>query len=243
MKRKPSFATCVEQIRATARGAERNMYPWIRDLFSLALGHAKENIVIDSPQEGVRHAPDLILRADTGVVGEKGRALFADWIVVEAKDETGVFAAPEKREKIFNEKAKYIRVGTEWFVMIDPRQIVARPVAMRSQLVFDSATDIVMEWEGADEASFCEKFAPLAAAEEGERSTLRAFRDGDESQIAVVRLEADETILTSPQRERLAFARADFFGIGARDDQIAAKRVSAGVDRFARANRRFQNPF
>ena len=210
MKRKPSFATCVEQIRATARGAERNMYPWIRDLFSLALGHAKENIVIDSPQEGVRHAPDLILRADTGVVGEKGRALFADWIVVEAKDETGVFAAPEKREKIFNEKAKYIRVGTEWFVMIDPRQIVARPVAMRSQLVFDSATDIVMEWEDADEASFCEKFAPLAAAEEGERSTLRAFRDGDESQIAVVRLEADETILTSPQRERLAFARADF---------------------------------
>ena len=195
------------------------MYPYIRDLFLHALGHDRDHIIVDSSQGESGNAPDLVIRANTGVFERpktpKGREseIKHDWAVVEVKDEPDAFDEHADREKIFNEKSKYIRLGTEYFVMIDPRRIVVRPVAMRSQLKFDPSHDIVAYWKGMTRKKFCDTFERLHYCHAKELSALRNFRRGDDSQIAVVKVDlpaAEKSKLTTAEKERLQIARDDF---------------------------------
>ena len=195
------------------------MYPYIRDLFLHVLGHDRDHIIVDSSQDESGNAPDLVIRAGTGVFespkGKKSKAneIKHDWVVVEAKDEPGAFDKHADREKIFNEKSKYIRLGTEYFVMIDPQRIVVRPVAMRSQLKFDPSLDIEASWEGMTRKKFCDTFECLHCNHAKELSALRNFRAGDESQIAVVKVDlpaAEKAKLTAAEKKRLQIARDDF---------------------------------
>ena len=195
------------------------MYHYIRDLFVHVLGHDRDHIIVDSSQSESSNAPDLVIRANTGVFERpktpKSREseIKHDWAVVEVKDELDAFDEHADREKIFNEKSKYIRLGTEYFVMIDPRRIVVRPVAMRSQLKFDPSHDIEASWEGMTRKKFCDTFERLHCRHAKELSALRNFRAGDESQIAVVKVDlpaAEKAKLTAAEKKRLQIARDDF---------------------------------
>ena len=133
------FDKTVKKIRGTTAGRERNVYPYLRDLFVHVLGYERENIVIDTPQEGMGgNSPDMVVRLGTGIADEKGREIRHDWLVAEVKAEAGVFADEKRREAVFDEKAKYVVLGTEWFLMADPSVLVVRPVALGSQVRFDA---------------------------------------------------------------------------------------------------------
>ena len=188
------------------------MYPAVRDLLVHSLGHSPERVIVDANQPGTRDAPDLVLRSDIGILDAKGRPMRVDWAVFEVKDERGAFRGPQGREAVFNEKAKYAKIGTEWFVMIDPDILVARPVAMASRLEFDPGRDVVVEWDGLTEAKFKDDLRFLLADNAGASESLRLFRAGDESRIAVVKLQwdGDHEKLTGAQRARLKSAPRDF---------------------------------
>ena len=210
------FKKILRLIRETEKGRERNMYPHLRDLFTDALGHASENIIADSPQKGMGgNSPDLVIRCDTGLVDAKERAIRHDWIVVEAKDERGVFLDERKREEIFSDKQKYIRPETEWFVMIEPDCIVVRSITVRHQTAPDS--DRVFKWEVfASVKDFREKLRELHADNASESPALTAFRNGDKTRIAVVCVDVpdeERERLAEAERERLAQAKRDFLDV------------------------------
>ena len=188
------------------------MYSVVRDLLVHSLGHSPEWVIVDTNQPGTRNAPDLVLRSDTGILNTKGKPILVDWAVFEVKDERGAFRNPQNRELIFNEKAKYVSIGTEWFVMIDPEVLVVRPVAMASRLEFDPGRDIVVEWEGLTEDKFRDDLRLLLADNAGASESLRLFREGDESRIAVVKLRWDDENKkpTAAQKARLKRAPQDF---------------------------------
>ena len=188
------------------------MYPAVRDLLVHSLGHSPERVIVDANQPGTRDAPDLVLRSDIGILDAKGRPMRVDWAVFEVKDERGAFRGPQGREAVFNEKAKYAKIGTEWFVMIDPDILVARPVAMASRLEFDPGRDVVVELDGLTEAKFRDDLRFLLADNAGASESLRLFRAGDESRIAVVKLRWDEDSakLSGAQKARLKRAPRDF---------------------------------
>lgn len=205
------FGKTAKAIMNASRGQERNMYPRVRDLLIHALNHSPDSILTDTAQQS-GGSPDLIVRADTGIEDAKGRAITSDWVVVEVKDEPQAFSDAKSRERIFNEKAKYITPGTEWFVMIDPRLFIARPVAMRSQLKIDPGKDIVLEWQGLSEQEFRKKLSLLCAQNTADSPSLRAFRRG-ESEIAVVKVDLppqEKSACTSGEKARLKMARGDF---------------------------------
>ena len=192
------------------------MYVHLRDLFAHLLGHSFENIVIDSPQESAGgNSPDLAIRSDTGLLDAKERIIYHDWIVVEAKVGKNIFRNPEHRERIFSDKQKYIRPETEWFVMIDPTCMVIRPIAARSQI--DPNADKVFRWEEFTSADdFCNKLSDLHANSAADSPALTAFRLGDVSRIAVVKVDLpdeERAKLSAADRERLALARKDFLGV------------------------------
>lgn len=201
---KYSFDSAKAALMATPPGRERNMYAVVRDILLNTLGHEAAQVLIDSQSELGEGIPDLILRAPLD------EATLIDWAVFEVKDEPGIFRAPATREAVFMEKIKYVRLFTEWFVMIDPEVLVARPVAMRSQWTFDPAADIVLAWADTDETEFCRRLACLAAANAGVSASLREFRAGDLSKIACVKLE-QAGVLTAAQQQRLRLAQSDFF--------------------------------
>ena len=207
------FDKTVKKIRGTTAGRERNVYPYLRDLFVHVLGYERENIVIDTPQEGMGgNSPDMVVRLGTGIADEKGREIRHDWLVAEVKAEAGVFADEKRREAVFDEKAKYVVLGTEWFLMADPSVLVVRPVALGSQVRFDAGADVVLEWESVTKEAFLERLAFLKAAH-SVSPALRRFREGDESRVAVVVLDlpdGEETGLTDGERRRLQRARRDF---------------------------------
>lgn len=208
------FGKTAKAIMNASRGQERNMYPRVRDLLIHALNHSPDSILTDTAQQS-GGSPDLIVRADTGIEDAKGRAITSDWVVVEVKDEPQAFSDAKSRERIFNEKAKYITPGTEWFVMIDPRLFVARPVAMRSQLEIDPGKDIVLEWQGLTEQEFRAKLPMLLAQNAADSQSLRDFRQG-KSPIAVVKVDLPpnkKATLTQGEKARLNMARGDFLGV------------------------------
>lgn len=207
------FDSTVKAIINTQSGQERNMYPYLRDLFIHVLKHPPDNIIVDSPQLHGRGAPDLAIRIGTGIKDAKDREITHDWVVMEAKSEAGLFSDIEKREKIFNEKSKYITIGTQWFLMIDPQQVIARPVAMGSQLHFDPQKDIIVKWQNLTQEKFRNDLNVLHADNATDSPALRAFRQGDESQIAIVKVdlpEAQKQQLSATEKERLQMGRRDF---------------------------------
>ena len=188
------------------------MYRHVADLFVAVLEHDSSRIKEEWRQKegGV---PDLIIKAATEVLDKKENPIMHDWAVVEVKDEPDAFCTSAAREKIFNEKAKYIVLGTEYFVMIDPSRMIVRPVALGSQLHFDPAHDIELAWKCATEEKFCKKFERLHGRHAEELSALREFRNGDISQIAAIKVdlpEKEKRKLSAPKKERLARARNDF---------------------------------
>ena len=209
------FDKVVRLIRQTKDGRERNMYSHLRDLFANVLGHDSANIIIDSPQEGTGgNSPDLAIRCDTGLVDAKGRVIYHDWIVVEAKDEKDAFSDLQKREKIFEEKQKYIRPETEWFVMVDPECIVVRPIAVRTKI--DASKDKVFYWKDfASAKNFREKLSELHLKSATNSPALVAFRAGDESRIAVVQVDVTDKKkkLSEEDVKRLLLAKRDFLGV------------------------------
>ena len=203
---KASFLDAIEIIKHTARGQEAAMYPSIRDLFCDVLGYPKSSVLTDVAGEDGR--PDLTVRAPSGLKESiKGDALI-DWIVVEAKDEHDAFTAPDRREDVFAKKVKYVGPDTDWFVMCDPKVIVARNVRS-PEIAADN--DIVFRLDGSEtEEAFLKAFASLAYDVAGVPERLRAFRAGDPKGIAC------EKLMHTPgakQREinRVILARRNFY--------------------------------
>lgn len=218
MSRKPrvfNYTNTIKALMDAPLGQERNMYPYVRDLLIHTFKHAPESILTDTKQRHDGGIPDLLIYAGTGVKDEKQREIMHDWAVIEVKDEPDAFGDFDSREKIFAEKSKYVTLGTEYFVMIDTRRIVVRPVAMRSQLTFSPENDISLEWDEVrdNEKKLQETLECLHASHTQELSALKKFRDGDTSQIAAVKVDlpdAEKKKLTKAQAKRLEDARADF---------------------------------
>lgn len=226
-----SFEACKQAIETTQSGRERNMYATIKEILVNSLRHRSENVLIDTTSTDGQGSPDLCIRAPLGfTLGEDSSAAarrtnrdlaWADWAVFEVKDEFGAFHDEQSREAIFMEKAKYIGVFTQWFVMIDPQMIVARPVTMRSQLEFNPNYDIVIEWAGLTEAEFQKKLQLLHAENAGVTRALSDFRQGNESHIAVVKLRVNgQEQLTPAQTRRLTLAQSDFYEAVSKSTQM-----------------------
>lgn len=110
------FADIVEALLETRAGQEASMYPRIFQLFVHFLGYQGRQVLTDTAGDAGR--PDLTCRAPNGLSDASGRSIEIDWIVVEAKDQRYGLSLPENREKLFEEKSKYITPNTAWFVMI-----------------------------------------------------------------------------------------------------------------------------
>ncbi|MEM9393774.1 MAG: N-6 DNA methylase [Pseudomonadota bacterium] len=178
------FLEAIGTIVATPKGQEASMYGPIRDLFCDQLGYPKNKVHIDIA--GAAGRPDVTCRAPSGLSDAQGTSTEIDWIVVEAKDERGVFLDAEQREEIFAEKSKYITPDTAWFVMVEPTVIVARPTLTQHSI---PENDIVLPTgDLEDESAFLSLFEALSYDRAGVPERLKAFRDGDLSLIATDRL-------------------------------------------------------
>src|SRR5258708_7946123 len=84
------FQECIRGITNCKAGQERNMYPFIRDLFVRFLGFDADEVFTDTAieQGGV---PDVAVIAPTGVLDSRGKEIKSRWLVLEAKDEPEVF--------------------------------------------------------------------------------------------------------------------------------------------------------
>ena len=169
------FASVIRRIRQAEPGRERNMYPAVRDLLVHSLGHSPERVMVDTNQPGTRDAPDLVLRSESEILDPRIKPIMLDWAVFEVKGESGVFGGLRSREAVFDEKLKYAKIGTEWFVMVDPGVLVARPMATASRLDFDPRRDVVVEWNGLTEAKFKEALWFLRATGPGLRNRCAFF--------------------------------------------------------------------
>ena len=150
--------------------------------------------------------PDLCILAPSGIPD----SVPIRWLVAEVKDEPGAFLDGSSRAAIFREKAKYIGLDTAWFVMIDPQCFVLRAVTSRSAQ-YDPQRDIVMRWSDATEETFCAAFAEIRAEHSAANPRLEAFRQGDESSIAEVKLSNRPGDAPALDDAALAEARAEFY--------------------------------
>lgn len=200
------FSANIDKLIGTEKGKEASMYGAISNLFTGTLGYSIKDVDIDSTGESGR--PDVTVRAESGLRDSKGNITRIDWIVVEAKDERDAFSSSTKREKIFEEKSKYIGPNTAWFVMVDPTIIVARPAFGR---VTGGDADIELELkDGLTEAEFRAKLQLLHQDVSGVSKYLAKFREGDEKLIA------SEKLINIPHgkqfsEKRLKKARRNFF--------------------------------
>ena len=153
------------------------MYGHLRDLCIEVLGYPPSAVDID--RSGARGRPDLTIFAPGGADNER-----VAWIVLEAKDESGICRDSGQRAALFAEKSKYITADTAWFVMVDPATWVARPADRGS----DPGTDTVLDLESVSFEQFREQCVDLRADVAGVPALLDRFRDGDETLIAVDRL-------------------------------------------------------
>lgn len=196
------FAKTLKKIHETPVGREAAMYGPIRDLISDIWGWDRESIDIDIIGEGGR--PDITVWADSGFKDGNGKPRLMPWIVGEAKDEPDAFTALENRAAIFREKSKYVREGTAWFLMIDPKVFIARSV--RSQGINTGPeADIVLPLDGSAGLDvFISKLAPMHASQAGIPETLRRFRAGDTDLIASKKL----TVADDATEAQIKAARA-----------------------------------
>ena len=209
-QKKTEFDQCVQAIRDTLPGQERNMYAWIRDLLVSFLGYAASDIKIDTTT-GRRGIPDLAVYRRVGIEDGKGVNQKSLWMVVEAKDEPDAFLGERSREAIFSEKAKYIDLETAWFVMVDPVCLVLRPVIRRASQ-YRADNDTVIKWAGLTEEQFRKATVLVQAEHSQENPRLQAFRAGNVDDIATIKLSIPAGKNPS-QRDllRLEQARNEFF--------------------------------
>ena len=203
---KISFEQTIKKIAATPSGKEASMYGPIRDLFIHVLGYAASDVDIDTSGEGGR--PDVTVRAPAGYRDANGKDVKIAWIVVEAKDERGCFFDPEKRERIFSEKSKYVGPHTAWFAMIEPTCMVLRPVGGGD---LTSAADVVIDLTRLTEAEFLAKAIALKAESAGVSQQLAKFRDGDLTMIAIEKLQA-KSGASKRALNQVRVSRKRFFG-------------------------------
>ena len=183
------------------------MYGPIRDVFVHVLGYPAANVDIDTTGEGGR--PDVTARAPAGFPDPTtGRPAKIDWVVVEAKDETGCFRNPVLREAIFEKKAKYVGAHTAWFVMVEPDFWVLRPVGGG---VLNADADVEISTHGLSEQQFKDLAVTLLANGAGVSVQLERFRAGDTSMIAVEKLSLSDPAPTKRQLNRVRLNRKRFF--------------------------------
>lgn len=185
------YSAIIKEIQSTNKGQERNMYPWIRDLFIHILGYSPKDITVDISGEMEGGIPDLIIKVPSGIK-INGKDELIDWIIVEAKDENGIFLNSVNRESIFKEKSKYISLNTAFFIMIDPECMVVRNVIYGKQL--DLSKDTIILWNETTEADFRSKTTNIAKSNASILPLLKAFREGDVSLIASIKLNSDKQI-------------------------------------------------
>lgn len=203
-----SLSDTLDKLAGTPLGQEASMYGPIRDLFIHLLGYPARDVDIDTAGEGGR--PDVTVRVPSGRLDAQGRdTQKLPWIVVEAKDEHGVFRDPTRRENIFADKSKYISQDTAWFVMVEPTLWVLRPVTGGTMM--DSARDIVIPLTLSNH-EFEQHLAPLKADLAGLLPQLERFRAGDLTLIAVAKLSIPGWDTAShTTRTRILLNRQRFF--------------------------------
>ncbi len=204
-KKRSSYAEIVAAIIGCQRGQERNMYPYIRDLFIGVLGYRTGDLLVDTADD-VGGVPDLCILVPSGI----SDCPPVRWIVVEVKDEPGIFYRDQSRARVFQEKAKYINLDTAWFVMIDPKCLVLRPVTSRSAR-YNPENDIVLEWAGLSEDLFRDRLFQIHVDQSASNPRLEAFRSGDEAQIAEVKLSNGLDAGIEIKESELVEARAEFY--------------------------------
>ncbi len=177
----------VDEIKRTGPGMERNMYPSIKSLLVSAFGHRSEEVYTDvatpSARLRSRNIPDVqvSVRLDNGLI-------LSCWLIVEAKDEPGIFKDAANRENIFMEKSKYITSDTEWFVMVDPETWVCRYLKPGHK----EYEDTVIELQDFDPAFFFDACKGLHRNHAVLQGSLQEFRDGNEEWIASINLDSLE---------------------------------------------------
>lgn len=204
-RRRSSFEDIVAAVTGCQRGQERNLYPYIRDLFISVFGYRPADLLVDTADQA-GGIPDLCVLAPSGIPDSPA----IRWLVMEVKDEAGVFLNEETRVAIFREKAKYIGLDTAWFVMIDPECFVLRPVTSRSAQ-YDPSRDIVLQWEGLTQDALRSRCNEIHAENSAANPRLEAFRRGDEEHIAEVKLSNRPNASTTLEEAALAEARAEFY--------------------------------
>ena len=179
-----NYRETVDAITSTNPGQERNMYPSIKDLMVYCLGHESKDVFTDTriDKGGV---PDVFVNFNT----------LSHWIVVEAKDERGIFKDASKRQAIFAKKYRYVGLDTEWFLFIDPECIVVRRVNVAIDANnYSYNDDKVLEWgELTSENRFNSDLESLSLEHAKHNNRIIQFRNGDESLIATIKLkDADQ---------------------------------------------------
>ena len=160
------------------------MHPSIKSLFvSTGLeGRGLYGCSHPSARLRSRNIPDVqvSVRLDNGLI-------LSCWLIVEAKDEPGIFKDAVNRENIFMEKSKYITSDTEWFVMVDPETWVCRYLKPGHK----EYEDTVIELQDLTPLSFdaCKGLHRNHAVLQG---SLQEFRDGNEEWIASINLDSLE---------------------------------------------------
>ena len=220
------------------------MYPFIRDLFVHFLGFKPEDVFTDTLTEH-GGSPDIAVLAPTGVVDAKGNEQKSRWLVLEAKDESGIFLDETSRRTTFAEKSKYIELDTVWFAMVDPTCLVLRAVTTRSA-TYDPGLDIVIQWEGLTEEAFKDRCVEISATHAGANRRLQAFRADKGHPIAEIKLSAQGKLLNYAQERSLERARNEFYlsmRTSAQLLQIACRRALDGVAPAALAVRKLLDDF
>src|SRR2546430_372925 len=93
-----SFADIVAAISGCQRGHERNLYPYVRDLFISVFGYRPADILVDTADQA-GGIPDLCVLAPSGIPDSSP----IRWLVVEVKDEHGSFLNEASRTRIFRD--------------------------------------------------------------------------------------------------------------------------------------------
>jgi len=204
-RRRSTFAEIVTVIRSCPRGQERNLYPYVRDIYVNILGYRPVDLLVDTADQ-IGGIPDLCVLGPSGIPDSPP----IRWLVVEVKDEPGVFLNEASRAAIFRDKAKYIGLDTAWFVMIDPECFVLRPVTSRSAQ-YDASRDVILRWDGLTEEAFRSACCEIQAENAATNPRLDAFRAGDETHIAEVKLSNRPEAAIALDEASLAESRAEFY--------------------------------
>ncbi|MGB9886506.1 MAG: Eco57I restriction-modification methylase domain-containing protein [Moorellales bacterium] len=165
------------ELGGTSPGRERDMYPAIKEILCKVFGHESARVHTD-----VRVVSGGVPDVYVDVLQANGLLLHR-WIVVEAKDERGVFRDPLYRDQIFEQKRSYVGIDTEWFVFVDPQTWVLRRLAMGRTQGEDRVIPLP-----ADPQEFLDAAEGLSRNAAQEQAFLREFRLGREDWLSCLDL-------------------------------------------------------